>query len=71
MIVVGIARLGASDQSIVAGPLNKVLAHDFGGPLHSIIIPGKMHEIEISMLKEFYCLSDAQDFMQCCMRHHN
>jgi diphthine synthase len=50
MIVVGVARLGSEDQMIVAGKLKDVIKHDFGKPLHSLIIPGKLHDIEKEML---------------------
>jgi diphthine synthase len=50
MTVIGVARLGAEDQEIKAGPLKEIIKHDFGKPLHSIIIPGKLHDIEKEML---------------------
>jgi len=48
--VVGVARLGAPDQIISAGPLTAIASTDFGSPPHCIIIPGKLHPIEEEML---------------------
>jgi diphthine methyl ester synthase len=51
MIVVGVARLGSEGQKIKAGKLKDVIKEDFGAPLHSLIIPGKLHDIENEMLE--------------------
>lgn len=48
-LVVGVARLG-SDFYIKKGSVKELLNHDFGAPLHSLIIPGKLHFIEEEML---------------------
>lgn len=52
-LVIGIARLGQENQFIKSGTWHQLLTMDFGGPLHSLIIPGKLHEIEEKMLKQF------------------
>lgn len=44
--VIGVSRLGSDDYEIKAGPLFKIEKQDFGGPLHSLIVPGNMHFIE-------------------------
>lgn len=44
---VGVARLGADDQLIVAGTLEELRGQDFGAPLHSLILAGEMHHIEL------------------------
>lgn len=49
-LVVGIARLGSEDRRIVAGTASVVAAADLGDPLHSLLIPGKLHAIEEEML---------------------
>lgn len=46
ILVVGFARLGHPDYKIISGNLKDLKEKDFGKPLHSIIIPGKMHHIE-------------------------
>ncbi|KAI8818990.1 tetrapyrrole methylase [Fimicolochytrium jonesii] len=52
-IVVGLARVGCDDQKIVAGTLEELLTVDFGGPLHSLVIAGKMHFLEAEVVKAF------------------
>jgi diphthine synthase len=52
-IGVGLARVGCADQKIVAGTLEELLTYDFGKPLHSFVIPGKMHFLEADVLKEY------------------
>ncbi len=52
-LVVGVARLGHPDQEIVAGPLETVLAHDFGAPLHSLIIPCSLQVVEGEALERW------------------
>jgi hypothetical protein len=39
-LCVGLARLGADDQQMVAGPMEELREVDFGAPLHSFIIAG-------------------------------
>ncbi|MGM5483449.1 MAG: diphthine synthase [Nanobdellota archaeon] len=51
--VIGTARLGTNEQEIAYGTLKKVMKHKFGGPLHSLIIPSKLHFMEEDVLKEF------------------
>mmetsp|Transcript_22073 Transcript_22073/g.55580 ORF Transcript_22073/g.55580 Transcript_22073/m.55580 type:complete len:275 (-) Transcript_22073:247-1071(-) len=50
-MAVGLARLGAPDQTIVAAPLKDLLDVDFGPPLHSLIIPGTMQDSELESLQ--------------------
>ena len=52
-ICVGVARVGADDQKIVAGTLKHLATCDLGSPLHSLIVTGHMHPLEIDMLKLF------------------
>ncbi|XP_078500730.1 diphthine methyl ester synthase [Lissotriton helveticus] len=52
-ICVGLARVGATDQKIAAGTLQQMGTVELGGPLHSLIITGYMHPLEIEMLKLF------------------
>jgi hypothetical protein len=37
-------------QAIISGTMAELLLADFGGPLHSFIIPGEMHPMEEEML---------------------
>ncbi|XP_043941684.1 diphthine methyl ester synthase [Protopterus annectens] len=52
-ICVGLARIGAIDQVISSGTLKQMATVDLGAPLHSLIITGHMHPMEIDMLKLF------------------
>lgn len=52
-IVIGLARVGSDDQRIVAGTMEELLIVEFGLPLHSFIIPGKMHFLEAEAVREF------------------
>jgi diphthine methyl ester synthase len=50
---VGVARLGADDQAIVAGTAAELLEVDFGKPLHSFVICGELDDFEAQMLHLF------------------
>lgn len=52
-LCVGLARLGQPTQQIVAGTLQELQEVDFGKPLHSLIICGELHELELEVLKEY------------------
>jgi diphthine synthase len=46
MLCVGCARLGSESPTIKRGTARELLDVDFGGPLHSLIIPGDLHFVE-------------------------
>jgi diphthine methyl ester synthase len=52
-LCVGIARLGSPKPKIIAGTADELLKTDFGGPLHSLIVPGALHFIEEDALKQW------------------
>ncbi|KAH3832069.1 hypothetical protein DPMN_105345 [Dreissena polymorpha] len=52
-ICVGVARVGAETQTICTSTLKSIVSCDLGGPLHSLVIPGQMHPLELDMLKLF------------------
>ena len=53
-MAVGIARLGASNQQIVAATLGELSKSDLGGPLHSLILIGtKVHKLEAEYLQHY------------------
>ncbi|XP_006643140.1 diphthine methyl ester synthase isoform X1 [Lepisosteus oculatus] len=52
-ICVGLARVGAENQKICTGTLTEMALADLGPPLHSLIITGDMHPLEIDMLRLF------------------
>ena len=53
-LAVGLARLGADSQQLVAGTMQQLLEVDFGPPLHSLVLPGVLHDIERESLKHFH-----------------
>jgi diphthine synthase len=52
-LCVGLARMGQPTQQIVAGTLEELIHADLGGPLHSFIICGELHDLELEVVKEF------------------
>ena len=52
-LCVGLARVGAETQAICTSTLESMTSVDLGGPLHSLVIPGHMHPLELDMLKQF------------------
>jgi diphthine synthase len=68
-ISVGLARVGAFDQKIVCGTMSELLNVDFGGPLHSFIIPGKMHFLEAETVKRFSINPDTFDQFAEIIKH--
>lgn len=50
--VIGCARIG-SDNYIKYDTIKKLLTHNFGEPLHCVIIPGKLHHIEEESITSF------------------
>ncbi|KXS21513.1 Diphthine synthase [Gonapodya prolifera JEL478] len=52
-IGVGLARVGSLDAKIVVGTLGELSEVDFGAPLHSLIVPGKMHPLEVELVETF------------------
>lgn len=51
-LALGIARLGSKDSVLKAGKISELIDYDFGGPLHCIIIPSKLHVVEAEYLVE-------------------
>ncbi|KAJ9648892.1 diphthine synthase [Coniosporium apollinis] len=53
-LAVGVARIGAEDQKIVAGTLEQLAESNLGPPLHSLVLLGRRtHDLEREFLKEF------------------
>jgi len=61
-ICVALARVGWDSQKIIAGKMSTVRDTDIGDPIHSLIIPGNMHFLELDMLKLFAV--DVDEFSQ-------
>lgn len=53
-LAVGVARVGADDQRIVAGTLAELAQADLGRPLHSLVVVGKrVHDLEKEFLRAY------------------
>ena len=53
-LAVGVARLGAKDQRLVAGTLEQISETDLGSPLHSLVLLGsRTHYLERDFIRAF------------------
>lgn len=52
-LCIGVARIGQTDQQIEFGTIKELANVDFGKPLHSFIICGKMHSVELEYVENF------------------
>ena len=52
-LYIGIARAGSDEPDVYAGTLARVMLHEFGSPLHILIIPASLHHIEQEYLVAF------------------
>ncbi|XP_034834317.1 diphthine methyl ester synthase isoform X1 [Maniola hyperantus] len=53
-LAIGLSRVGAPDQKIVAMSLEVMQNYDLGAPLHSLVIPAPvLHPLEIDYLTQF------------------
>jgi diphthine synthase len=52
-LVIGVARLGQPTQRIAAGKVTELLKLDFGGPLHSLVVPGRVQVVEEEALNRW------------------
>ncbi|KAM8888518.1 diphthine methyl ester synthase isoform 1-T1 [Synchiropus picturatus] len=50
-VCVGLARLGADDQVVRTGTLRQLASCDLGPPLHSLVVSGRLHPLEVDMLR--------------------
>lgn len=46
-----VARAGSENPALFFGPISSALKHDFGPPLHTIVIPGELNFMEKEMLE--------------------
>lgn len=59
-LIVGVARVGKEDQAMKFGTVAQFMAADtgencgLGGPLHSLVICGELHEMELEFLQQFH-----------------
>ncbi len=52
-LYVGIARAGSDNPVVIAGPAERLMAADFGPPLHILIVPAELHDMERQYLERF------------------
>jgi diphthine synthase len=57
-MAVGLARLGSDSQQIVYCSLKDMQSVEIGKPLHSLVIPGKMHPLESEFVNMFQLNSE-------------
>lgn len=50
-IVCVIVRAGSNDSMVCAGTIEELISRKYGKPLHSLVLPGKLHFMEIEALK--------------------
>jgi len=50
-VVCVVARAGSNDPTVIAGSIKNLVKKNFGPPLHSIVIPGDLHFMEIEALQ--------------------
>jgi diphthine synthase len=49
---IGIARAGSEGATVKADLLPRLQSHDFGGPLHILVVPARLHFMEAQALVE-------------------
>ncbi len=51
--VIGCARIGSDTQEIKYGSLDDISGYGFGDPLHIIVIPSELHEVEAGFIDTY------------------
>jgi diphthine synthase len=49
-VICVVARAGSTESEITAGMIKDLIKKDFGPPLHSLVVPGRLHFMEIEAL---------------------
>ena len=52
-LYVGIARAGSHEPVVRAGPAEKIRSTEFGPPLHILVVPAELHDMEREYLERF------------------
>ena len=61
-LAIGVARVGAVDQSIAVGTLKQLSEADMGSPLHSLVLLGKRtHDLEREFIRDYAIDSNVFD----------
>lgn len=64
IVGIGIARAGSEDPSVKADLLTRLPVHNFGGPLHILIVPASLHFMEAEALRVLAGAPDDAVFCQ-------
>lgn len=59
--IVTVSRIGSPKQKIKYGETGKLIKQNLGPPLHSIVVPGKLHEREKKYLEKYRIKSDSNE----------
>ena len=60
-LCIGVARIGSDTQEIKACTLQEMKDTDLGPPLHSLVIAGQLHPLEMEYLQQF---SESKDKLE-------
>jgi len=60
-IICVVARAGSDKPVVAAGTFKNMTKKDFGPPLHTLVIPGKLHFMEVEALEKLAQLPAQQD----------
>ncbi|MGB9177534.1 MAG: diphthine synthase [Methanoregula sp.] len=52
-LYIGVARAGSDNVMVRAGPADKIRSEEFGPPLHILVIPAELHDMEQRYLEMF------------------
>ncbi|KAK6507345.1 diphthine synthase [Arthrobotrys musiformis] len=52
-LAIGVARLGSDEQTFTVGTLEELAMADLGPPLHSLVLVGNVHDMEVDFIREF------------------
>lgn len=52
-LAIGVARVGTEQQQIALGTLEQLRTHEFGAPLHSLVLVGQAHILEQEFIEQF------------------
>ena len=67
-LAIGVARIGAVDQKLVAGTLQQLSNTELGPPLHSLVLLGRRtHDLERDFVREFAI--DQESFDMALIEH--
>ena len=60
LLVCVVAQAGSDNPTVKAGWIKRLIKEDFGPPLHTIVVPGELHFMEIEALVNFAGLREEE-----------